>query len=96
MGTFLPGELSGVAARLDRYAVRLDACATQVRIATATSWQGAAADLHRGRVADHADDLTSLAERVRESARLVRQLQAVAEPRLDLIGEIDLTVGLLP
>lgn len=96
MGILLPGELSGVAARLDRYAVRLEVCATQVRTATATSWQGGAADLHRGRVADHAADLTSLASRVRESARLVRQLQAVAESRLDLVGEVDLTVGLLP
>ena len=96
MGTFLPGELSGTAARLDRCAGRLETCAAQVRIATATSWQGGAADLHRDRVAGHADDLIALAGRVRESARLVRELQAVAESRLAVVGEVDLTDGLRP
>ena len=96
MGTFLPGELSGTAARLDRCAGRLETCAAQVRVATATSWQGGAADLHRDRVAGHADDLIALAGRVRESARLVRELQAVAESRLAVVGEVDLTVGLRP
>lgn len=96
MGTILAGELSGTAARLDRCAGQLEVCAAQVRVATATSWQGGAADLHRDRVAGHADDLIALAGRVRESARLVRELQAVAESRLAVVGEVDLTVGLRP
>lgn len=91
-----PGELAAVATRLERYAARLDACATQVRVATPVSWDGPAARLHRERVGEHADDLVALAHRVRASALLVRELQAVAESRLHLVGQVDLTVGIRP
>lgn len=95
IGSILPGELSGIATGLERQARRLEVCAVQVRVASAASWQGEAADLHRERVGRHADATAVLAGRVREAAGLVRELQAVADARLALVGEVDLT-ALLP
>lgn len=92
----LPGELTAVAARLERHADRLDACAVQARSATATSWQGEAARLHRDVVGEHADDLATYARRVRQAAADVRHLQAVAESRLHMVGAVDLTARVLP
>lgn len=94
IGTILPGEIAGVATQLDRLAGRLEVCAMQVRVATAVGWEGPAARLHRERVGGHADDITALAVLVHESARRVRELQSVAESRLDLVGTVDLTVDL--
>lgn len=94
VGNLLPGELTVVATQLDRCALRLEAIAAHVRVATATTWEGQAAQLHRQRVRDHADAIVALAAATRESAHRVRELQLVAERRLDLIGTVDLTVGI--
>lgn len=88
-----PVDLTDVAARLERAAGRVDVCATQARVATSTTWRGEAATLHRDRVGEHSSDLQALARRLREAAGLVRDLEAAASRRLDLLGDVDITVG---
>ncbi|SMC41582.1 hypothetical protein [Janibacter indicus] len=68
-------------------------CATLARVATSTTWRGEAATLHRDRVGEHSSDLQALARRLREAAGLVRDLEAAASRRLDLLGDVDITVG---
>ena len=92
-GTLLPGELTTTADRLEPCGTALEVTSLQVRVATATTWRGEAATLHRERVVEHADDIAALAERVRRAAQRVRTLQHVAEQRLDLVGAVDLTAG---
>lgn len=92
----LPGELTVVAVRLERLADRLDVCAAQVRVATASSWQGEAARLHRDVVGEQADALAAYARRAREAAARVRHLRAVAESRLHALGAVDRTIVMLP
>lgn len=91
--TLTPVDLTDVATRLERAAGRVDVCATQARIATSTTWRGEAATLHRDRVGEHARDLSALARRLREAAGLVRDLESAAHRRLDLLGDVDITVG---
>lgn len=88
-----PVDLSDVAARLEQAAGRVEVCAVQVCIATSTTWRGEAAVLHHDRVDEHASDLRALARRLREAAGLVRDLEAAARRRIDLVGDADVTAG---
>ncbi|UTT66554.1 hypothetical protein NMQ01_02225 [Janibacter sp. CX7] len=88
-----PVDLSDVVARLERAAGRVEVCAVQARTATSTTWRGEAAVLHHDRVDEHASDLRALARRLREAAGLVRDLEAAARRRIDLVGDVDVTAG---
>lgn len=89
-------DLDAIATRLDRCAERIAARAAVTRSAPSETWRGGAADLHHERLTEHAADLDDLAGRIGGAATLVRHLGSTARDRLATLGEVDLTVGLVP
>lgn len=89
-------DLDAIATRLDRCAERIAAQAAVTRTATSETWHGGAAALHHDRLTEHAADLDDLARSLRGAAMAVRHLGSTARDRLATLGEVDLTVGLVP
>lgn len=89
-------DLEAIAVRLDRCAERIEVHAVQTRLGTSHTWQGAAAERHRERVAGHGADLHALAERIRVAAVRVRLLATTACERVTLLGTVDVGTGRWP
>ncbi len=87
------GDTEAVALRLERCAECVEVHASRTRLSTSTTWRGGAGELHRQRVAAHAEDLVALAHRVRQIASRVRELDATAASRIPLLEDIDVGTG---
>lgn len=83
--TLSVADLEDIALRLVRRADHVEQVAARVRHGTSPSWRGEAAERHRARVAEHASDLTVLADSLRNAAAAVDLLAATAREHVDLL-----------